>query len=211
MRTPEKLTTFTINDIRSWAPCYDPSKHLPEDWSGTAIDLLKIESVPAADKLWVVCREELIPAEQLRLFAVWCAKQVQHLITDERSIRALEVAERFATGKASLEELNTARAAAWAADGAAAKATAWAAARAAAKATAGDAARAAAENAARAAAEDAARDAAWAGAWAAAQAAAEAAARDAARDAARAAAEAAARDTQISQLVEMLEVKNENT
>lgn len=195
MRTPEKLTTFTINDIRSWAPCYDPSKHLPEEWSGTAIDLLKIESVPAADKLWVVCREELISAEQLRLFAVWCAKQVQHLITDERSIRALEVAERFATGKASLEELNTARAAAWAA----AEDAVGDAARTAAENAAGAAAWAAAGDAARTAAEDAARDAAWAAAWAAAEAAAEAAARD------------AARDTQISQLVEMLEVKNENT
>ncbi len=194
MKTLEKLTTFSINDIRKWAPCYDPSKHLPEDWSGTAIDLLKIESVPAADKLWVVCREELISAKQLRLFAVWCAKQVQHLITDERSIRALEVAERFANGKASLEELNTARTAAWAADGTAAKAAAGDAARAAARV----AAWAAAENAARAAAEDAARDAAWAGAWAAAEAAAE----DAARD--------ATRDTQISQLVEMLEVNDEN-
>ena len=54
-----------------------------------------------------------------RLFAVWCARQVQHLMTDERSIKALDVSENYANGKASQEELVAARsdacAAAWAA------------------------------------------------------------------------------------------------
>ena len=84
----------------------------------------------------------------LRLFAVWCARQVQHLMTDQRSINTLDVAERFANGSETIEELATARRdAAWAA----ARAAAWAAARAA----AWDTARAAAWAAARAAASDA--------------------------------------------------------
>jgi hypothetical protein len=62
-----------------------------------------------------------------RLFAVWCARQVQHLMTDLRSINALDVAERHANGEATNEELDAARAAAaWAAAAAAADA-AWAA------------------------------------------------------------------------------------
>lgn len=60
-----------------------------------------------------------------RLFAVWCARQVEHLMTDQRSKDALDVSERFANGEATEEE----RAAAGAAAGAAARAAAWATAR----------------------------------------------------------------------------------
>ena len=65
----------------------------------------------------------------LRLFAVWCARQVQHLMTDQRSINTLDVAERFANGSETIEELATAMAAAWDA----AMAAAWDAAMAAAR------------------------------------------------------------------------------
>jgi hypothetical protein len=137
-KTPEEIPgkRFTIEDIRSWNPCYDPARHLPEGWSGTAADILRHETIPAKDRLWVVCRENLIDAKTLRLFAVWCARQVEHLMIDERSKKALEVAERFANGEATSEELAAAWAAAWAAAGDAA----WAATGAAAGAATGDAA-----------------------------------------------------------------------
>lgn len=64
-----------------------------------------------------------------RLFAVWCARHTPlfdgdgrttgDLLTDPRSLRALEVAEAFANGRATTEELAAARAAAWDAAGAA--------------------------------------------------------------------------------------------
>lgn len=126
-----EVKTFTISDIRSWKPCYDPARHLPEDWQGTALDILRHKEIPPQDKLWVVCREGLIDAKTLRLFAVWCARQVQHLMTDPRSIAALDIAERFAHGAATKEELAAAEAAARAAPGDAAWDAAWA--------TAGDA------------------------------------------------------------------------
>lgn len=44
----------------------------------------------------------------LRLFGVWAARQVQHLMTDQRSLNALDVAERFADGRADEAELDAA-------------------------------------------------------------------------------------------------------
>ena len=90
----------------------------------------------------------------MRLYAVDCARSVQHLMADERSIAALDVAERHADGLATNGEFAAARAAARAA----AMDAAWAAAR--------DAAWAAAMDAAWAAARDAAWAAARAAAWA---------------------------------------------
>lgn len=150
------LKTFTIDDIRAWNPCYDPAKHLPENWIGSASDILRHDTIPPCDKLWVVCQEELIDAKTLRLFAVWCARQVKHLLTDQRSNDVLIVAEKFANGTATTSELAAARDAA--------RAAAWAAARNAVDAAwaAADAARAAVWDAADAAADavaDAAADA----------------------------------------------------
>jgi len=208
------LKKITIKDIRSYGPCYDPKKYLPEDWRGTAIDILRVSDCPATDRLWVVCREELIDAKTLRLFAVWCAREALKLLDnpDKRSVDACDVSERFANGQATRDELYaadaaaraSARAAAWDAAGAAAGA-AWAAAGDSAGAAAWAAARAAADAAAWAAADAAAR-AAWAAwvawvAWAAADAAARAAA-----DAAWAAADAAAWAAQIDHLIGMLSI-----
>ena len=50
---------------------------------------------------------------ELRLFAVWCARQVQHLMQDERSIKAIDVAEKYANGLATERELNAAADAAY--------------------------------------------------------------------------------------------------
>ncbi len=85
--------------------------------------------------LWVATRKGVLSDKELRLFAVWCARQVQHLMPDPRSVAALDVAERHADGKATDFELaaarDAARDAAWAAARAAARDAAWAAARAA--------------------------------------------------------------------------------
>jgi len=131
MSEKSELKIFTIKDIRSWMPCYDPIRHLPEGWSGTVLDILKNKEIPIQDRFWVVLREELLPSRFLRLFAVWCARQVQHLMKDERSIAALDVAEKYAKGEVGEEELKEARAAAVAAAWAAGCAVADAAARAA--------------------------------------------------------------------------------
>ena len=54
-------------------------------------------------------------AREMRLYAVWCARQVPSLMDDPSSVTAIDVAERNANGAASNDELAAARAAARAA------------------------------------------------------------------------------------------------
>jgi len=109
--------------------------------------------------LWITDKTGRPDDRTLRLFAVWCARNTPladgrktgNLITDPRSLAALDVAERFANGTASRDELAAARDAArdaWDATRDATRDAAWAAARDAAWAAAWDA-RAAAWYAAR--------------------------------------------------------------
>jgi len=170
----------TLNQIREKSPCADGWKKLLAHLGKTTADdealsiITILDSNGLDDALWCLQAVEGHDRE-IRLYAVWSARQVQHLMTDQKSIDALDVAERFANGLATDSEL-----AAWDAAGAA-RASARAA-RAAARAAAWDAAGAAAWDAAWDAAGvdagDAARAAAWDAAWVAARSAA-GAARDA--------------------------------
>ena len=81
---------------------------------------------------------------RIRRFAVWCARQVQHLMRDSRSVDALDVAERYADGMATDAELQAANLEAWKVPDISAWTAAGAAARAAATASQRDAAWAAA-------------------------------------------------------------------
>lgn len=55
---------------------------------------------------------DMVSETDARLFAVWTARQMQHLLNDKRSIEAIDVAERFAYGRATRAELNDAEIAA---------------------------------------------------------------------------------------------------
>jgi hypothetical protein len=159
------LRYFDIKYLRSIKPCYDPSKHLKEDFRGTALTILNNSEIPAVDRLWVVLRTDLVSEKLMRLFAVWCAREAIKLLSkpDPRLEACCKVAERYALGQATDEERSAARSAAWSAASSAARSAAW------------SAARSAAESAARSAAESAAQSAAWSAAqsaaWSAAQSA----------------------------------------
>ena len=138
------MITTTLNRIRDNHPCTEGWTKLLAGLGKTKADdepvayatILRINGLD--DALWCM-RAEPQHANLWRMFAVRCARKVEHLMTDQRSRDALDVAERHANGQATDEEL----AAAWdAAD--AARGAAWAAARDAAWATA-DAARDAAD------------------------------------------------------------------
>ena len=110
----------TLNAIRSKGPCSEGWKKLLTNLGKTAADdeplslITILDSNGLDDALWCL-RAVTGHDKEIRLFAVWCARQVQHLMKDPRSINALDVAERFANGDATKEELEAAFAEAWAA------------------------------------------------------------------------------------------------
>jgi hypothetical protein len=165
--------TTTLNRIRAHEPCAESWEALlyalgktKADDTEVSIEVI-LDLLGFDDALWAL-RAVSGHDRELRLLAVSYARDVQHLMTDPRSHAALGVAERYAYGDATDDEL----AAAWRAAWAAAWGAAWEAARAAAREAARDVAWAAAREAAWAAAWDSARDAAqdvaWAAAWGAA-------------------------------------------
>ena len=118
----------TLNKIRSKSPCADGwaklLKHLGKPQADDEpLSLITIlDSNGLDDALW--CLQAVDGHDrEIRLYAVWCARQVQHLMTDKRSLDALDVAERYANGLATENELDiagdAARDAAWAAGDAA--------------------------------------------------------------------------------------------
>lgn len=110
--------TTTLNRIRAHSPCQDGWRKLLAGLGKIAADdeplpyarILEINGLD--DALWC-CRAEPQYAREWRLFAVWCARRVQHLMTDTRSVSALDVAERYANGMATDQELSAAWDDAW--------------------------------------------------------------------------------------------------
>lgn len=152
----------TLADLRKHGACYEGYNRVVRSLQGKPftekdeirnsylqssskqqISLISVvESNGLVDALWAT-RCLVGEDRNLRLYAVWCVRQVQHLLSDKRSLSALGVAEAFANGNASMEELREAQAAAMAAAQDGAHSAAQEGARAAARAAAQAAARAA--------------------------------------------------------------------
>lgn len=105
------MKQLTWNDFNQFDPCYDPQERYG-DFTGTILDLLRDKRIPPEDRIWAATREGILDDSTLRLFACRCVREVWHLLTDERSRHAVEVAERYAVGEATEEELAAAGAAA---------------------------------------------------------------------------------------------------
>ena len=105
------LKYFDIEDVRSWGPCYDPACYLVSGKRYTAVSILQDDRIPFHDRLWVVCRSEVISDKVMRLFAVWCARGALKLVPnpDPRSVNACDIAEKYALGLATDGERDAAR------------------------------------------------------------------------------------------------------
>lgn len=109
------MKTYTMDDIHDTVPCYDPNIYLPEDWTGTVLDVLGVEECPSRDRLWLAV--QWLDDRTNRLFDVWCAREALALTgnSDPRSKFACDTAERFANGQVTEYELSVVEDAAWAA------------------------------------------------------------------------------------------------
>ena len=147
----------TLNKIRSYKPCESGWVKLLKHLGKTKADnaplsfLTILDSNELDETLWCLRAAPDDWMSNFRMYAIWCAKQVEHLMVDERSKNALVVAQNHALGLATDNELEAACDAAWEAAWEAAWDAVW------------DAARAAVGDAARAAAW-VVKDAAWAAA-----------------------------------------------
>ena len=100
----------TLNQIRAHKSCSKSWAKLLHYLNIATI----LESNDLGNILWHL-RSLIGHEREVRLLAVSFAREVQHLMTDPRSLAALEVAEAFANGQASQENLDAARLAAHAA------------------------------------------------------------------------------------------------
>ena len=124
------VTTF--RKIKAAGPCADRYKHgvqkagsvrkYGRDTPITALQILECNGMD--DLLWCWPLFDQTKADRIgRLFSCDCVDRVRHLMTDERSTNAIDVARRYANDEATIEELAAARAArdaawdaAWAAE-----------------------------------------------------------------------------------------------
>jgi len=146
----------TLEDIKEHSPCGNGWGKLLKSLGKTKSDdeQLSFKTILESNGLYAAlwCLRAVSGYDrEIRLYAVWCARQVEHLDKSGTAKQTNDVSERYANGEATTEELAAARAAVFTAGSAAERAATRAAVR--------DPALAAAWAAARAAVLDSARDA----------------------------------------------------
>ena len=118
------LKTVTYEQVLAMKPCWltTPAgrrrlKRYADRLGGkaTALDILRLNRIPADDRLWITLREDFIPAQVLHEFACRCAERALARIDnpDPRSVAAVEAKRQWLAGNITDEELTRAKSAAW--------------------------------------------------------------------------------------------------
>ena len=104
--------------LRQWGACYADERiaELVPEEGLSPLEVAALD-IPAEDRMWVLLREDIIPARELRLLACdWAEAACSKTGWDnEHSLNAIAVARRFAVGEVPAAELDAACSAAWAA------------------------------------------------------------------------------------------------
>jgi len=112
---------ITPDFVMSLGPCYD-REHIEELFDGRQYvypkTVLASKRIKPEDKIWLLARPEFLGEKSNRLLAADYAEHVLHLYDekhpdDDRVRKCIEVVRQYACGKASDEELDVARDAAW--------------------------------------------------------------------------------------------------
>lgn len=108
------MITTTLNRI-VWADCLDKRSHArllkglgKKRADDEPLPFSRIVEINGLEDAILCFAAEPQYARAVTPFSVWCARRVQHLMLDPRSITALDVAERYARGEATLGRLKQA-------------------------------------------------------------------------------------------------------
>ena len=101
-----KLQTLSLRKLRALGPCYDPIKYYDSKWRGTLVDVLQDKRISYNDKRWLIRQKEIAPIKVLVLWSCWCARQACRTTEhkDERSLKAIKLAEQYTKGKPIAKE-----------------------------------------------------------------------------------------------------------
>lgn len=102
------MKNLTWSDFTPFKPCYSPQDKYG-DFRGTILDILNDARIPDSDKIWAATRKGILSNKTLRLFACASVREVWHLLIDESSKKAVEVAEQYASGDADAAAGDAAR------------------------------------------------------------------------------------------------------
>ena len=67
-----------------------------------------MNSTEYTDVIWAIARKDVLTEKEMRLFACWCVRQIWHLLKDDRSKTAIIIAEKYAKGEATKNDLKVA-------------------------------------------------------------------------------------------------------
>jgi len=102
--------TTTLKEIKKHNPCHSGWKKLLKNLGKHGVDdeplslMYILESNGIRDATWCLRCAEGIDKE-IRLFAIACIREVEHLMIDKKNIQVLDVVERFTNGYATANEL----------------------------------------------------------------------------------------------------------
>ena len=109
------MKKVTVEQFKSFGPCWLKTAEgrekfrriakIRNEW--TALDVLALPEVNAADKLWAVLRPEFLQDEILHEFACRCAEYALSFVEspDPRSVAAIEAKRAWLRGEISDDEL----------------------------------------------------------------------------------------------------------
>lgn len=113
------LKTVTYEQVLDMHPCWldTPTgcrrlKRYADRLGGkaTALDILRLNRIPADDRLWIVLRDEVTPVQVLHEFACRCAERALARIDhpDPRSVAAIKAKRQWLDGLITSDELDAA-------------------------------------------------------------------------------------------------------
>ena len=88
--------------------CQEGRKWALSRGATTMVELWKRDDLKHEWREWIYTREGVFSKTDAIRFACWSVRKIWHLLTDERSRKAIEVVEAFLEGKATLEEVEAA-------------------------------------------------------------------------------------------------------